>query len=102
MRLRSMPRRRRIRIPRFTAVDRRYARPAPVACIKHPLSDQAQHRLTSANLYSLVETCKANGIGPCNHLIRLLQCLPLAQTVDGYTRLLPWNMRSNPHESTEA
>ncbi|WP_279609065.1 transposase domain-containing protein [Burkholderia cepacia] len=49
----------------------------------------------------LVETCKANGIGPCNHLIRLLQCLPLAQTVDGYARLLPWNMRSNPHESTE-
>nr|WP_319000315.1 transposase domain-containing protein [Burkholderia cepacia] len=50
----------------------------------------------------LVETCKANGIGPCNYLIRLLQCLPLAQTVDGYTRLLPWNMRSNPHGSTEA
>nr|WP_319002905.1 transposase domain-containing protein [Burkholderia cepacia] len=57
---------------------------------------------TSANLCSLVETCKANGIGPCNYLIRLLQCLPLAQTVDGYTRLLPWNMRSNPHGSTEA
>ncbi|RQQ44204.1 transposase domain-containing protein, partial [Burkholderia stagnalis] len=46
----------------------------------------------SANLYSLVETCKANGIDPYRYLTWLFQRLPLAQTADDYTALLPWAM----------
>jgi len=46
----------------------------------------------SANLYSLVETCKAHTIDPYRYLSWLFQRLPLAQTVDDYAALLPWNM----------
>lgn len=46
----------------------------------------------SANLYSLVETCKANGIDPYRYLAWLFERLPLAQTADDYTALLPWNI----------
>ncbi|WP_143138178.1 IS66 family transposase, partial [Burkholderia ubonensis] len=46
----------------------------------------------SANLYSLVETCKANGIDPYRYLVWLFQRLPLAATADDYAALLPWAM----------
>ncbi|WP_407830875.1 IS66 family transposase [Verminephrobacter eiseniae] len=46
----------------------------------------------SANLYSLVETCKANGIEPYRYLVALFKKLPLAQTADDYEALLPWNI----------
>ena len=49
----------------------------------------------SANLYSLVETCKADSIDPYRYLTWLLQRLPLAQTVDDYDALLPWKMPIN-------
>lgn len=44
----------------------------------------------SANLYSLVETCKANGIDPYAYLVRLFLKLPAAQTADDFEALLPW------------
>ncbi len=44
----------------------------------------------SANLYSLVETCKANGIDPYAYLVSLFRKLPAAQTADDYDALLPW------------
>lgn len=46
----------------------------------------------SANLYSIIETCKANRIDPYGYLTWLFKRLPLAQTVDDYDALLPWNM----------
>ncbi len=46
----------------------------------------------SANLYSLVETCKTHGIEPYRYLTWLFKALPLAQNVDDYTALLPWHM----------
>jgi hypothetical protein len=46
----------------------------------------------SANLYSLVETAKANGIDPYRYLTWLFERLPLAKTVDDYDALLPWKM----------
>lgn len=45
----------------------------------------------SANLYSLVETAKPNGIDPYSYLLMLFQKLPLANTADDYAALLPWN-----------
>ena len=46
----------------------------------------------SANLYSLIETAKANGIEPYGYLVALFRKLPLAKTVDDYEVLLPWNI----------
>ena len=46
----------------------------------------------SANLYSLIETCKANNVDPYAYLIELLRALPLATTVDDYEALLPWKI----------
>ncbi|KAA3415593.1 transposase domain-containing protein, partial [Streptococcus pneumoniae] len=46
----------------------------------------------SANLYSLVETCKANRIDPYAYLVSLFGKLPLAITADDFEALLPWRL----------
>jgi hypothetical protein len=46
----------------------------------------------SANLYSLIETAKANGVEPYRYLVALFKKLPLAQTADDYEALLPWRI----------
>ena len=46
----------------------------------------------AANLYSLIETCKANGVEPYRYLVALFTALPLAQTADEYESLLPWRL----------
>lgn len=43
----------------------------------------------SANLYSLIETCKANHIDPYAYLVSLFRRLPTAQTADDFEALLP-------------
>jgi transposase len=44
----------------------------------------------SANLYSLIETCKANGIDSYAYLVSLFRKLPAAQTANDFEALLPW------------
>ena len=44
----------------------------------------------SANLYSLIETAKANGIEPFRYLRALFKQLPRARSADDYAALLPW------------
>ena len=46
----------------------------------------------SANLYSLIETCKANAVDPYRYLVVLFKTLPLAKTADDYEQLLPWHL----------
>ena len=46
----------------------------------------------SANLYSLLQTCQANGIDGYQYLKALLVELPKASTVDDYEALLPWRI----------
>jgi hypothetical protein len=46
----------------------------------------------SANLYSLIETAKANGVEPHAYLARLFAKLPHASTVEHFEALLPWNV----------
>jgi len=46
----------------------------------------------SANLYSLIETCKANGIEPYTYLAAVFRQLPLAKTVEDFEALLPWHI----------
>ncbi|MDT4330787.1 MULTISPECIES: IS66 family transposase [Methylomonas] len=49
----------------------------------------------SANLYSLIETCKANGIEPYAYLVELFRQLPRAKAVEDFEALLPWRL-ANP------
>lgn len=46
----------------------------------------------SANLYSLLQTCRVNGIDGYRYLRALFTALPNAQTADDYAALLPWNI----------
>ena len=46
----------------------------------------------SANLYSVIETAKANNVEPYRYLVALFKKLPLAQIVDDYEALLLWNI----------
>ena len=46
----------------------------------------------SANLYSLIESAKANNVEPYRYLVALFKKLPMAQTADDYEALLPWNI----------
>jgi len=48
---------------------------------------------SSANLYSLIETAKANGLEPYAYLRYLFAELPLAQTVGAVEALLPGNLK---------
>lgn len=47
----------------------------------------------SANLYSIVSTCRANGVEPLAYLTYLYERLPLAVTAADLEALLPWNVK---------
>ena len=53
--------------------------------------DTPKGATASAQLYSLVETAKANGQEPYACLRHVLECLPMASPVEDYEALLPWN-----------
>ena len=55
-------------------------------------SDTVAGANASANLYSLVQTCKANGIDSYRYLRALFIALPNARTADDYEALLPWRI----------
>jgi transposase/outer membrane murein-binding lipoprotein Lpp len=55
-------------------------------------SDTVGGANASANLYSLIETCKANGVEPYRYLVELFRRLPTANTADDYENLLPWRL----------
>jgi hypothetical protein len=57
-------------------------------------SDTVPGAVASANLYSLVETAKANGIEPHAYLSHLFARLPLASKVEDFEALLPWNVKA--------
>jgi transposase len=46
----------------------------------------------SALLFSLIETAKANNLEPYGYLRHILSRLPLAETLEDYEALLPWNI----------
>lgn len=47
----------------------------------------------SANLYSLIETAKANGLNVYDYLQLIFKELPNAQSVEEIEALLPWNVQ---------
>jgi len=53
-----------------------------------------QYRATaSANLYTVVGTCRANGINPHAYSTFLFEQLPRATTLAELEALLPWNVK---------
>jgi transposase len=58
-------------------------------------SDTVKGAVASANLYSLVETAKANGVEPHAYLTFVFERLPHLKTVEGYEALLPWNVKAS-------
>lgn len=52
-------------------------------------SDTVKGAEAGANLYSLIETAKANGLEPYGYLCLVFRDLPKATTVEDYERLLP-------------
>ncbi len=54
-------------------------------------SDTVPGARASANLYSLVETAKANGVEPFAYLTALFERLPHVQTVADFEAVLPWS-----------
>jgi hypothetical protein len=55
-------------------------------------SDSVRGVKASANLYSLIETAKANGLEPYAYLRRVFAELPRAETVEDFEALLPGNI----------
>lgn len=49
---------------------------------------------SSANLYSLIETAKANGLEPYAYLRHVFKELPKAASVEDVEALLPWNVNT--------
>jgi transposase len=47
----------------------------------------------SANLYSLIETAKANGLNPYTYLKHVFTVLPNAQALEDVEALLPWRVQ---------
>ena len=53
-------------------------------------SESVKGAQSSANLYSLIETAKANRLEPYAYLRRVFTLLPAAMTVADIEALLPW------------
>jgi transposase len=58
-------------------------------------SDTVAGAKASLNLYSLIETCKANDVDVYRYLVDLFKALPHAKSADDYEALLPWKL-GNP------
>ncbi len=56
-------------------------------------SDTVKGARASANLFSIVETAKVNGVEPHAYLSLLFAQLPYAKTVEDFEGLLPWNLK---------
>ena len=60
-------------------------------------SDTVKGVGASANLYSLIETAKLNGLEPYGYLREVFTRLPAADTVEDIEALLPFNFANNPN-----
>ena len=55
-------------------------------------SDTPRGAKASANLYSLIETAKLNGLEPYHYLRLLFRELPAARTPEQIETLMPYNL----------
>ena len=56
------------------------------------LSQSVRGAKSSAALYSVIESSKANGLEPFKFLTLLFEKLPNVETMEGLERLLPWHV----------
>ena len=63
-------------------------------------SDSVHGVKASANLYSLVESAKANGLAPYQYLREVFTRLPQADTVEAIEDLLPWAVKKISAETS--
>ena len=63
-------------------------------------SDSVHGVKASANLYSLVESAKANGLEPYQYLKQVFTALPQAETVEDIESLLPWVLKKISAETS--
>jgi len=62
-------------------------------------SDTVKGAVASANLFSIVETAKANGIEPHAYQTLLFSPLPYAKSVEDFEAPLPWKANSLPAQA---
>lgn len=82
------------RIPLDTNLVENAIRPFVVGRKGWLFADTVAGARASANLYSLIETAKANGIEPWRYLNHLFELLPAATTADQIEALFPQNIRA--------
>lgn len=58
-------------------------------------SETPKGATASAQIYSLIETAKANGQEPYAWLRHMLDRLPVASSVEDYKALLPWQLSAS-------
>jgi transposase len=65
-------------------------------------ADTPKGAMASANLYSLVESAKANGIEPWRYLEAVFEQLPAAKSEADLDALLPWRiaLAETQHDTT--
>jgi len=56
-------------------------------------SDTPRGARASATCYSLIETAKANNLEPYDYLVKVLQRIAAADTLEKIEALLPWNIK---------
>jgi transposase len=79
------------RIPLDTNLVENAIRPFVVGRKGWLFADTVRGAQASANLYSLIETAKANGLEPYAYLRLVFTELPRATTLEHIEALLPWN-----------
>ena len=80
------------RIPLDTNAVERAIRPFVIGRRNWMFADTPKGAKASANLYSLVETAKANGIEPWAYLNAVFTDLPAATDPEDIDALLPWRI----------
>lgn len=55
-------------------------------------ADTVRGAEASANLYSLIETARLNGLEPYRYLCQVFEKLPKAQSLHDIEQLLPWKI----------
>ncbi len=80
------------RIPLDTNLVENAIRPFVVGRKGWLFADTVAGAQASANLYSIVETAKANGLEPYAYLRHVFADLPAATTLEHVETLLPWNV----------
>jgi transposase len=81
-----------VRYPLDNNAAERAIRPFVIGRKNWLFADTVAGAHASANLYSLIETAKANGVEPYAYLARLFSALPRARSLADYERLLPWTI----------